>query len=59
MTKKKTVDMRKWLLDFAGDLFKGGPVTYDGYTYEGEEAINKGFDVIGLVQIMYRKYGKK
>ncbi|CUS25502.1 Uncharacterized protein LACOL_0194 [Paucilactobacillus oligofermentans DSM 15707 = LMG 22743] len=54
----KTIDIRKWLLDFAGDLVKGGPVTYEGHTYMGDEAINKGFDVIGLVQLLDLKYGK-
>ena len=46
--KKQKVDMHYFLLDLAGHLLLGGPVLFGGYTYEGEEAREKGFEVIAL-----------
>lgn len=59
MSKKRVVDARAMLLSLAGDLLKGGPVKIYGKTFVGEEAINKGFDVVSLIQSMDRRYKDK
>lgn len=55
----KTIELRYELLTVASRLLAGGPIEEFGHVYEGEEAIQKGFDVVALIQILDRRYGNK
>ncbi|GKT04667.1 hypothetical protein [Furfurilactobacillus entadae] len=53
------IDIRPILLRTAAELLAGGPTTQFGYTYSGEEAVQKGYDLVAIVQYFDRQFSHK
>ena len=56
LKQTEPIDMRLVLLNWAGKCLQGGPLTIDGYTYEGEEAIQLGYDLVAITQKFERQF---
>lgn len=52
-------DVRKAMLNVAAALLTGGPTTQFGHKYSGEEAVQKGYDLVAAVQMLDRAFLKK
>lgn len=52
----KVVDFKEYWANIAGICLQGGPMTIEGYKYEGKEAIDKGFQIVDMIRMFEAKF---